>query len=468
MDNSIGNSKDFYAEMRANTRIRSRISVSFEVIDPDGSMQATVKTFARDISSNGIFIVLKKPLDIDTKLHCEFRLPKITNPIEIMAHVVRVEEMPNNEFGIGIFFDEIKNENQDEIIRCIESMDIVRLLQITAQKKASDLHLTYNRPPIMRLHGKLVPMDMDPLNTTELRNLIFSILDDEQIARFEKFKELDFAFSPIPDLRFRVNVHIQRGNVEGTFRVIMPDLKTIQELGLPSVVEKLALLKKGIVVIAGPTGSGKTTTLAAMVDIINRQRQSVIICLEDPIEYIHVNLNSIIKQREIGTDTLSFSVALKRTLRQDPDVILVGELLDAETVRTVITAAETGHLVLTSLHAPDTVQAIDRLISIFPPQQRNQACVQIANSLQGIVTQQLVPKKDREARVLATEVMIMTDAIRNHIREGQTIQIPSTIQTGARYQMHTMSESLKRLYYGQMISKETAIDYAPELAEIIT
>ncbi|MBU1044226.1 MAG: PilT/PilU family type 4a pilus ATPase [Candidatus Omnitrophica bacterium] len=468
MDNPIDNSMDFYAEMRANTRIRSRVSVNYQIINPDGSAQVSAKTSARDISSNGIFIVLKKPVELNTKMKFEFRLPKISNLIEIIAHVVRIEEVVNNEFGIGLSFDEIKNENQEEILKCIESMDLVRLLQITAQKKASDLHLTYNRPPIMRLHGKLVPMDMDPLSTIELKNLIFSILDDEQIARFEKFKELDFAFSPSPELRFRVNVHIQRGNVEGTFRVIMPDLKTIQELGLPSVVEKLALLKKGIVVIAGPTGSGKTTTLAAMVDIINRQRQSVIICLEDPIEYIHVNLNSIIKQREIGTDTLSFSVALKRTLRQDPDVILVGELLDAETVRTVITAAETGHLVLTSLHAPDTIQAIDRLISIFPPQQRNQACIQIANSLQGIVTQQLVPKKDREARVLATEVMIMTDAIRNHIREGQTIQIPSTIQTGARYQMHTMAESLKRLYYGQMISKETAIDYAPELAEIIT
>ncbi|MFH1063228.1 MAG: PilT/PilU family type 4a pilus ATPase [Candidatus Omnitrophota bacterium] len=464
----MDNSMDFYAEMRANTRIRSRISVSYQIINPDGSLQTSAKTFARDISSTGIFIVLKKPLDLNTKLRFEFRLPKINNLIEIISHVVRIEEIENSEFGIGILFDQILNENQDEILKCIESMDLVRLLQITAQKKASDLHLTYNRPPIMRLHGKLVPMELEALGTTELKNLIFSILSDEQIARFEKFKELDFAFSPHPDLRFRANVHMQRGNVEATFRVIMPDLKTIQELGLPSVVEKLALLKKGIVIIAGPTGSGKTTTLAAMVDIINRQRQSVIICLEDPIEYIHANLNCIIKQREIGTDTLSFSVALKRTLRQDPDVIVVGELLDAETVRTVITAAETGHLVLTSLHAPDTIQAIDRLISIFPPQQRQQACIQVANSLQGIVTQSLIPKKDRETRVLATEVMIMTDAIRNHIREGQTIQIPSTIQTGARYQMHTMAESLKRLYYGHMISKETAIDYAPELAEIIT
>ncbi len=461
-------SLNFYAEMRANTRIRSRIKVKYQILSGNNTDSVIKSTIAKDISTNGMHIEVDKSLGLDTKIMLEFRLPKIDEPIKAIARVVRVEEIKSGGFGLGLVFDEIKNENKDEIISRIESMDIVRLLQITAQRKASDLHLTYNRPPILRLHGRLVPLEMEPLGTLELKNMIYSILSDEQISRFEKYKELDFAFSPNPDLRFRVNVHIQRGNVEGTFRVIMPDLKTIQELCLPNVVEKLALMKKGIVVIAGPTGSGKTTTLAAMVDIINRQREAVIICLEDPIEYIHTNLNSIIKQREIGTDTLSFSVALKRTLRQDPDVILVGELLDAETVRTVITAAETGHLVLTSLHAPDTIQAIDRLISIFPPQQRHQACVQIANSLNGIITQFLVPKKDRETRVVATEVMIMTDAVRNLIREGQTIQIPSIIQTGARYQMHTMAESFKRLYNNGIISKEIAIDYCPELSQILT
>ncbi|MBU4306001.1 MAG: PilT/PilU family type 4a pilus ATPase [Candidatus Omnitrophica bacterium] len=461
-------SLNFYAEMRASTRIRSRIKVKCYPLSGDTPQGPAFETVAKDISINGMRIQLDKPLDLDTKLKLIFRLAKIVNNIEIIARVIRIEELKDRKFDIGLTFENIQSGNQEEIFKRIESMDIVRLLQVTAQKKASDLHLTYNRPPILRIHGRLIPLEMDALGTLDLKDMIYSILSDEQIARFEKFKELDFAFSPNPELRFRVNVHIQRGNVEGTFRVIMPDLRTVQELGLPSVIEQLALLKKGIVIIAGPTGSGKTTTLAAMVDIINRKREAVIICLEDPIEYIHTNLNSIIKQREIGTDTLSFSVALRRCLRQDPDVILVGELLDPETVRTVITAAETGHLVLTSLHAPDTIQAIDRLISIFPPQQRHQACVQLANCLQGIITQLLVPKKDRETRVIATEVMITTDAVRNLIREGQTIQIPSVIQTGARYQMHTMSESFKRLYHAKIISKETAIDYCPELAQIIT
>ncbi|MBI4844876.1 MAG: PilT/PilU family type 4a pilus ATPase, partial [Candidatus Omnitrophica bacterium] len=452
----------------ANTRIRSHIRVKCYILNDDGSTVEEIDTVARDISTAGMLIALKKPLTLDKKIKVTLRLSKIDEIIEIITRVVRIEELKDGTFSIGLFFDEIKNEKSEVIFKQIESMDLVRLLQITAQKKASDLHLTYNRPPILRLHGRLIPLEMDALGTKELKDMIYSILNEEQISRFEKFKELDFAFSPNPDLRFRVNVHVQRGNVEATFRVIMPDLRTLQELGLPNVVEQLSLLKKGIVIIAGPTGSGKSTTLAAMVDIINRRKEAVIISLEDPIEYVHTNLNSIIKQREIGIDTLSFSVALKRTLRQDPDVILVGELLDAETVRTVITAAETGHLVLTSLHAPDTVQAIDRLISIFPPQQRHQACVQIANSLQGIITQFLVPKKDRETRIVATEVMIVTDAVRNLIREGQTIQIPSVIQTGARFHMHTMAESFKRLYYANIILKETAIDYCPELSQVLT
>ncbi len=459
---------DFFTEMRAHTRIRSRLAVKYQIIAEDGTFEQTHETIAKDISTSGLQIELDRPLPLDKKLKITFKLPKVDNPIDLVCRVVRVEEVDNSKFGIGMIIEEIKTDNKEEILKRIDLMDILKLLQITAQKKASDLHLTYNRPPTLRLQGHLIPLEMEKLGTIELKHMIYSILSDEQINRFEKFKELDFAFSPSADLRFRVNVHLQRGNVEATFRVITPDLKTIQELGLPSVIEDLALIKKGIVVIAGPTGSGKTTTLAAMVDIINHKREAVIICLEDPIEYIHKNLNSIIKQREIGTDTLSFSVALKRTLRQDPDVILVGELLDAETVRTVITAAETGHLVLTSLHAPDTVQAIDRLIGIFPPQQRSQACFQLANSLQGIVTQLLLPKKDRATRVIATEVMIASDAIRNHIREGQSIQIPSTIQTSARRKMHTMAESIKRLFYGNLITKETALDYCPELESILS
>ncbi|MCM8814014.1 MAG: PilT/PilU family type 4a pilus ATPase [Candidatus Omnitrophica bacterium] len=458
----------FFNDVRANPRIRSRIKVRYQVIAADGTAGEARETTARDISVRGMQIVIEQPVAVDTKMMLEFVLSKISTPVGIRCRVIRVEELREYEYRIGLLFEDIQNDNRDAVIARIDAMDIVKLLYATAQKKASDLHLTYNCPPTLRVYNRLEPLPLDPLGAGELKDMIYSMLTDEQISRFEKFRELDFAFSPNPDLRFRVNLHFQRGNVEGTFRLIMPEVKTMQELGLPSVVEELALKKRGIVVIAGPTGSGKTTTLSAMIDIINHQEESVIICLEDPIEYVHKNIRSIIKQREVGSDTLSFSVALKKSLRQDPDVIVVGELLDPETVRTAITAAETGHLVLTSLHAPDTVQAVDRLISIFPPQQRHQACIQLANSLQGIITQCLVPKKDRETRVIATEVMIATDAIRNLIREGQTIQISSAIQTGARFKMHTMAESLKRLYYNKLIARETAIDYCPELAQILT
>ncbi|RKY37512.1 MAG: type IV pili twitching motility protein PilT [Candidatus Omnitrophota bacterium] len=464
----MGSMIDMFSKMRSEARVKSRITVKYQIIFSDGRLGEKKETIAKNISTTGLQMELDNALSLDTKIKLNFRLPKIEEEVELVCRVVRIEQLDDSKYGIGMSIDEIQSHNKEAIFRRIELMDVLKLLQITAQKKASDLHLTFDRPPTMRLHGRLIPMDMDVLDALELKDMIYSILTDEQIVYFEKFKELDFAFSPTSDLRFRVNIHIQRGNVEGTFRVIMPDLKTIEELGLPSIVRDLSLLKKGIVVIAGPTGSGKTTTLATMVDIINQNKEAVIICLEDPIEYIHKNKNSIIKQREIGTDTHSFSIALKKSLRQDPDVIVVGELLDAETVRTVITAAETGHLVLTSLHAPDTVQAIDRLVSIFPPQQRRQACVQLANSLQGIVTQLLVPKRDRETRILATEVMVMTDAIRNHIREGQTIQIPSAIQTGARYKMHTMAESFKKLYSNRIITKQTGFDYCPELSQIIS
>jgi twitching motility protein PilT len=289
-----------------------------------------------------------------------------------------------------------------------------------------------------------------------LQAIIYSILTEEQVRRFEKWKELDFGFSPNPFVRFRVNVHRQRGNVEAVFRTIMPTIRSIDELNLPSVVSDLAEKRKGIIIIAGPTGSGKTTTLAAMVEKINREREAVIICLEDPIECVHQNIKSIVKQREIGTDTISFSMALRCSLRQDPDVILIGELQDAETAGVAITAAETGHLVLTSMHAPDCVQVLDRLVGMFPSHQRNQVSMQLSNCLQGIIAQALVPCKHGEDRVVATEALIITEAARSIIRENNTIQLRSIIETGSKYKMHTMQDSIRKLYSRGIISKAAA------------
>lgn len=456
-------------ESRKATRVRSHLNIDYQLIAKDGRLSEINNAITRDISNTGLLFESTKLLAIDNELKIGFTLPGMKNAVCVMGKIVRIEEKESDKkYYIGVRFTNIEAKDKEEVIRRIELMDILRLLQITHQRHASDLHLTYNSPPILRIHGELKPIEMEPLSMTDLKSMIYSILDDEQIIRFEKLKELDFAFSPNPELRFRVNVHQQRGNTEATFRAIMPEIRSVRELGLPQAAADLARKKKGIIIVAGATGTGKTTTLAAMIDLINHEREAVIISLEDPIEYVHKNVNSIVKQREVGTDTLSFSVALKKALRQDPDVIMVGELLDAETTRTAVTAAETGHLVMTSLHAPDTVQAIDRLISMFPPQQKEQFAFQLSNCLLGIITQQLLPRKDREGRALATEVMVTTDAVRNLIREANTLQIPSVIQTGAKYKMHTMAESIKQLYENGLISKHTAVEYSHELEQVLS
>jgi twitching motility protein PilT len=330
--------------------------------------------------------------------------------------------------------------------------NIKDLLRCAVDKDASDLHFTEGLPPTLRIDGSLQQTTYPILTREESKRIIYSILNDEQKVRFETEFELDFSLY-IPDLsRFRVNVHIQRGSVEAAFRIIPSRVKTIEELGLPGAVADLARKPNGLVLATGPTGMGKSTTLAAMVDLINTERQALIISIEDPIEYVHKNKKSIVKQREVGSDTKSFSNALKHALRQDPDVILVGEMRDLETISTAITAAETGHLVLSTLHTPDAPQTIDRLIDIFPPHQQKQIMIQLAGSLQGVICQQLLPRKNSNGRVVACEIMTATSAVRSLIREQKTEQLSTVIQTNAKHGMVTMDKALKKLY------QEGAID----------
>ena len=333
-------------------------------------------------------------------------------------------------------------------------VDIKELLRYAVDKGASDLHLTEGVPPILRIDGELQHTTYPVLNRDESKKIIYSILNDEQKVRFETELELDMSLY-IPDLsRFRVNVHIQRGSVEAAFRIIPSSIKTIEELGLPTIVASLARKSNGLVLATGPTGMGKSTTLAAMVDAINTERQSLIISIEDPIEYVHKNKKSIIKQREVGSDTRSFTIALKHALRQDPDVILVGEMRDLETISTAVTAAETGHLVLSTLHTPDAPQTIDRLIDIFPPHQQKQIMIQLAGCLQGVICQQLLPRKDGNGRVVACEVMTGTPAVRSLIREQKTEQLSTVIQTNAQHGMVTMDKTLKKLFDEGIIDEE--------------
>ena len=325
------------------------------------------------------------------------------------------------------------------------AIEIQSLLTEAVKLGASDLHLVSWSPPILRINGSLVPMDIAQLTPTELTPMIMALMSQEQRDRFNKEWELDMSVSLRGVGRFRVNVHRQRGAVEAAFRVVSETVRSLRQLGLPTVVEELARRDQGLILVTGPTGSGKSTTLAAMIDQINQERRCMIVTIEDPIEFIFRHKNSIVKQREIGFDTMRFDVALREALRQDPDVIVVGEMRDLETISTALTAAETGHLVLATIHTPDVIQTVDRIIDVFPPHQQNQVRLQLANTIQGVIAQQLLPLVGGKGRVVAYEILIATMAIRKIIRSSKNEQITTAIQTGQDAGMITMDKCLKLL-----------------------
>jgi len=343
--------------------------------------------------------------------------------------------------------------------------EVHALLRLVIEQQASDLHLKVKTPPVLRIHGHLVPTDLPPLEPPELQSLIESMLTEEQRQQFRRDLELDFGYS-VPGLsRFRVNVFQQRGVIGAAIRVIPMTVPTIRQLGLPEVVERFAELPRGLVLVTGPTGSGKSTTLAALIHHINHHRSCHIVTIEDPIEYLHHDHKSIIDQREVGADTHSFSHALRHVLRQDPDVILIGEMRDLETIATAITAAETGHLVLATLHTMSAGQAVERMVDVFPPHQQEQVRMQLSLSLEGVLSQTLLPRRDGRGRVAAVEVLRMTPAVRNLIREGKTFQLPSAIQSGSRDGMQSLNQALRRLVEEGMVSYEEAVARASSLEE---
>ena len=346
-------------------------------------------------------------------------------------------------------------------------IEIGELLDICLERGASDLHLTAGTAPVLRVNGSLLRVEQyAELQPDELRRMIYAILTQRQREKLEEDLELDLSYNHPGKARFRVNVYIQRDALGAAFRFIPFQIKTVQELGLPPIVEQLARLPRGMIIVTGPTGSGKSTTLAAMVDIINSERDCHIMTVEDPIEFLHYHKRAMVNQREVGTDTHGFTNALRHVLRQDPDVILVGEMRDLETIQTGLTAAETGHLVLCTLHTQDAPQTIDRIIDVFPTAQQQQVRVQLASTLQGVVTQTLVPTADRVGRVAATEVMIATPAVRNLIREAKIHQIYSSMQAGAKFGMHTMDASLAELVRRNYITIQDAEERAHDVEEL--
>jgi twitching motility protein PilT len=332
------------------------------------------------------------------------------------------------------------------------------LLKTLVENGGSDLHITINTPPQIRVHGHLQRLDGTDQTAAETKQLAYSVLTDAQKKRFEETLELDFSFGIKGMARFRCNMFNQRGAVGAVYRVIPEKIRTFQELGLPQVLSTLAERPRGLVLVTGPTGSGKSTTLAGIIDLANRNRREHIMTVEDPIEFLHRHKGCLVNQREVGEDTHSFASALKHALRQDPDIILVGEMRDLETISVALTAAETGHLVFATLHTQDAAQTIDRVIDVFPSEQQQQVRVMLAGAIQGIVCQTLCKTRDGRGRVVATEVLVATPAIRNLIREGKTHQIYSAMQAGAKFGMATMDQHLAELVKKGKVTYDAALE----------
>lgn len=339
---------------------------------------------------------------------------------------------------------------------------IEEMLRIAKEAGASDVHITVGVPPKMRVNGKLITMDFDKLLPNDTKQLLTEIMNEKQLAYFEERGEYDMSFS-IPNMgRYRVNAYKQRGSVAIALRLVGTRVPSPEELGVPDSVIDLYQRKRGLVLVTGPTGSGKSTTLAAIIDKINNNRECHVITLEDPIEYLHQHKLSMVNQREIGLDSFSYANALRAALREDPDVILVGEMRDFETISVAITAAETGHLVLSTLHTIGAASTVDRVIDVFPPHQQQQVRVQFANVLEAVISQQLIPKADDSGRVAAFEVLHANQAVRNLIRESKSHQLKTVMQTNRKMGMITMDEAIQQLYMEKKISREMAIQFAQD------
>ena len=341
-------------------------------------------------------------------------------------------------------------------------MDITDLLVQTKEQNASDLHLTVGSPPTLRLNGKLTRLAIPELTREDIHTMLSDLLTDEQKAKFEASHDLDFSLELSGVGRFRVNAFLQRLGEGIVLRLIPSKIKSLDDLGMPPILKELAMKDRGLVLVTGPTGSGKSTTLAGMVDHMNDHREDHVITIEDPIEFIHQHKKCNVNQREVGPHTLSFSAALRSALREDPDIILVGEMRDLETIAQALTAAETGHLVLSTLHTNNAAQTISRVVDVFPPHQQEQIRVQLSDALLGVVAQTLVPTADGKGRVAAMEIMVANPAIRNLIRENKVHQIPSAIQTGAREGMQSLDQALKALVKTQKITNDAAMKHAIE------
>jgi twitching motility protein PilT len=417
---------------------------------------------AQNVSTTGMMFLTRELVNVSTSLRLFFdNMPGDRTARQLGGLVTRTEiDEATGQYIIGVQFTEVSESDRTHLVVALSGTDIMGLLQLAAKRGASDLHLSANHPPMIRVAGELSPLRKNPLSGPDLRDMVYTLLEERHRQVFERELELNFSLSVTPLLRFRVNVHMQRGNVEAAFRRIEPAVWTITQLHLPEVVQRLADYHHGLVLVTGPTGAGKSTTVAAMIEYINTTRAAVIITLENPIEYVYTYKRSVIKQREIGVDTRSYPIALREAMRQDPDVIVIGEIRDSETMKAALDAAETGHLVLATFPAANCVQSILRTYHFFSRERQQEVQVQLANCLRGIVSLRQIPRADTTGVVPATEVLVCTDGVANMIRSGAVEQIPSAMQTGARYGMHTLATSLERLYTAGYITANMVREYS--------
>ncbi len=360
----------------------------------------------------------------------------------------------------------VETDGKPKVADARHMVAIDHLLAQMVERGASDLHLTVGIPPVLRIHGELKPLtDLPPLNADDTHALGRGLMSEKQMGKFERNREIDFAISLKRLGRFRVNAFYQKGSIGLVARAIPAKIPTLSDLNLPTIVGEMARLRQGLVLFTGPTGSGKSSSLAALIDIINKQRRCHIMTIEDPIEFVHFHKMSVVNQRELGDDTFSFAEALKHVLRQDPDVILVGEMRDLETISLAITGAETGHLVFSTLHTIDTAQSVDRIIDVFPPHQQGQIRYQLALVLRAIFAQQLLVRSDGKGRVPSLEILINTPAVANLVREGKVHQIYSVLQTNTKEGMTTMDNYIKELYLKGVVTRQEALANVHNLVE---
>lgn len=446
-------------ERRRTPRLKTNIPFKYFV--QSGREEITKEGMITEISAENLCFSFPEGISIGDRIKFEIILPTFQEIIKGWGSVTRLDY---DEKHAAIDFDLLDDIYKKQIQMFLERSDIIKLLEITLEEGASDLHLSVGHKPNMRLGGSLKPVkDFEVLTGIALKKMIYSILSEDQKIVLERRLELDSSFALSPVERFCYNIHYQRGNVEIAFRKIEAKIRTIEELNLPKVIMDLARKRSGIVLVTGAANTGKTTTGAAMIDLINTERSCVIITLEDPIEYIHDFKKSIVKQREVGLDTKSFPIALKHALRQDPDVIFIGEIREPETMATALGAAATGHLILATVPAFDSGQALNQIVGMFPVEQQQQIRVQLSETFLGIICQMLLPRaEDPGQRVVATEIVLATPAVRNLIREQRLEQLPLLIQTEAQFGMHTFDASLERLLRQRIITADTVREHCRE------